>query len=150
VDAKDDFSADLTYARDANAPSDDFVFGDFFPEETHWSTQIITLPYTGKYLIRHYQNWGATSLSPSVDDLPRTIRKMTYMSIKLDGVPQDIAGTTILFGDDPLADLNLSATFVADAGVVLQTGFKARHDMPLDVGIPYIGLTSEVYFVGPN
>lgn len=148
----------LDYDRSPSSSSEDFFNPDDINDlERIWTPQIITLPYTGQYLLKEFYNWAVSVDVPEGQKtgdysvLPATIRKQVRLFIKRNGIIEELgAGTRIGKGEDPFADLNLNQTFTGTAGQIIQVGYVAKHDMPNAVGSPYILLTSDLYYVGPN
>jgi hypothetical protein len=148
----------LDYDRSPSSSSEEFFNPDDINDaERYWTTQTVTLPYTGKYLLKEFYNWGVVVDIPEgqkVGDfsvIPATIRKQVRMYIKRNGTPEELGGgTRIGRGEDPWADLNLNQTIMGIKGEIIQVGFVAKHDMPNAVGSPFIILTSDIYYIGPN
>jgi len=147
----------LDYDRSPTMGSEEFFNPDNVDDaERYWTTQTITLPYTGRYLIKEFYNWGVIIDVPEGQKIgdytpvPANIRKQVRLFIKRNGTPEELGGTSIGKGDDPWADLNLNQNFNGVAGEIIQVGFVAKHDMPNAVGTPFIRLTSDIYYVGPN
>jgi len=127
----------------------DYTAGDYF--NTGYS---IVVPYTGKYQLKYFYNWGANYNKDGSGNtlLPKNIRKQVEMTIVLNGTQTSINGSSIGKGDDPFADQNLTGFFNATAGQTLNFRFGARSDLtsssPIEGGGTATGASSFVIVSG--
>jgi hypothetical protein len=84
--------------------------------------KTFTLPFTGTYRVSYGWNFGSYGDYDGAGKaaLPNTIRKNAEIHISTNsGTPVIINGTSILFGEDPRADLASSGTFTGTKGQVI-------------------------------
>lgn len=102
--------------------------------DTYFLGYQYLIPYTGTYRLDYFLNWGvdADVTAGGSYIVPNTIRKRCGMYIQKNGVGELVTGgnttTSIIKGDDPNADINVTGTFTATKGQIVRFYLQAKTD----------------------
>ena len=127
--------------RETAGLTDDSLFNAFAvtsnptTNDTYFLGYQYLIPYTGTYRLDYFLNWGtqAQYTAEGLAQLPNTIRKRNGMYIQKNGTGQTLTGinatTSIIKGDDPNGDINVTGEFTAVKGDIIRFFVQARTDL---------------------
>ena len=127
-----------------------------FDDATLYATGYgITLPYTGRYKITYYLNCAAFfNFTGNNANIPTTVRKRFKIHLRNSAGKIDtnssIDQTTVIKGEDLLADMNLVGTFYGTKGTAISFNFNGKINFgPTNAAAAgYSGASAGVYLAG--
>jgi hypothetical protein len=142
--------------NDTSSQQTDFGWVQDFDDATLYASGYgITLPYTGRYKVTYYLNCAAFwNYTGTTANLPTTVRKRFKMNIRNSAGRIDtnslIDSTTVLKGEDALADMNLVGVFYGTKGTAISFNFNGKVNFgPTSASAAgYSGASAGVYLSG--